>query len=85
MLLNIIVHIIYLSSSILVYSFSCRGLCPDFYPDEICRFNYSKHAHDPPLLYDLTSDPSEIYSLSVTEYSDVMAQINKVWQGHAVS
>lgn len=55
------------------------GLCPTFYPDEMCRGNYSLHSYDPPLLYDLHSDPSEIYSLDVKEYSNVMKQIEMVW------
>ena len=44
----------------------------------MCHSNYSKHAYDPPLLYDLHVDPSEIYPLNVTEYQDVVQQIEKV-------
>ncbi len=55
-----------------------RGLCPDFYPDTICRGNYSLHSHDPPLLYNLHNDPSEIYALDVKEYTDVMKEIEMV-------
>ena len=53
-------------------------LCQNIYPDEVCRDNYTLHYYDPPLLYDLHSDPSEIYNLSVADYGDVMSQINKV-------
>ncbi len=55
-----------------------RGLCPDFYPDTMCRSNYSLHSYDPPLLYNLHNDPSEIYALDVKEYTDVMKEIEMV-------
>ncbi len=55
-----------------------RGLCPTTYPDIVCRGNYTLHHYDPPLLYNLNSDPGEIYNLDVSKYSDVMAQITKV-------
>ncbi len=58
--------------------FLYRGLCPDFYPDTICRGNYSLHSYDPPLLYNLHNDPSEIYALDVKEYTDVMKEIEMV-------
>ncbi|XP_064396908.1 arylsulfatase A-like [Halichondria panicea] len=54
------------------------GLCPDFYPDTMCRSNYSLHSYDPPLLYNLHNDPSEIYALDVKEYTDVMKEIEMV-------
>ena len=57
---------------------SNSGLCPNFYPDEVCRGNYSDHSYSPPLLYDLTSDPSEIFTLDTDKYSDIMTQIEKV-------
>ena len=60
----------------MLYLFS--GLCPNFYPDEVCRGNYTLHSYDPPLLYNLHSDPGEIYTLDVKEYSDVMKQIEMV-------
>lgn len=54
------------------------GLCPDFYPDAVCRSNFTLHSYDPPLLYDLHSDPGEIYPLDVKQYNDVMKQIEMV-------
>ena len=57
---------------------SHSGLCPNFYPDEVCRGNYSDHSYSPPLLYDLASDPSEIFTLDTDKYSDIMTQIEKV-------
>ena len=36
------------------------------------------HTYDPPLLYNLHNDPSEIYALDVKEYSDVMQKIDAV-------
>ena len=54
------------------------GLCPNTYPDEVCRRDFERHDYDPPLLYDLNSDPGEIYNLKVTEHADVMATIDKV-------
>ena len=57
---------------------SHRSHCQNFYPDVVCRGNFKLQHYDPPLLYDLHSDPSELYNLSVTDYQDVMTQINKV-------
>ena len=56
----------------------CRGGAPNTYPDPVCRSDYHLHSYDPPLLYDLNSDPSEVYNLDVNEYSEVIAQIDKV-------
>ena len=53
-------------------------LCPTTYPDVVCRSNYSTHHYDPPLLYDLNSDPGELYNLDVDEYTGVLATIEKV-------
>lgn len=55
-----------------------RRICPNIYPDPVCRDNYTLHHYDPPLLYDLHHDPGEIYNLDVKEYQDVMDQISKV-------
>ncbi|XP_064404043.1 arylsulfatase A-like [Halichondria panicea] len=56
--------------------YSNGGLAPDFYPDEVCRGNYSLHKYNPPLLYNLHNDPGEIYALNVKDYSNVMKQID---------
>ena len=58
-----------------------RAQCDDSYPDVVCRSKYSLHTYDPPLLYDLNSDPSEVYNLDVYEYADVMANIDMVSVG----
>ena len=42
----------------------------------MCRGNYSLHKLDPPLLYNLVTDASEMYPLDVKEYADVMNKIN---------
>ena len=55
-----------------------RGLCPDTYPDVVCRSNYSVHYYDPPLLYEVNADPGEIYNLNTTEYQDVVSFMTKV-------
>ena len=44
----------------------------------VCRSNYSIHYYDPPLLYDLNSDPGELYNLDVDKYTEVLATIEKV-------
>ena len=55
-----------------------RALCGDDYPDKVCRGNYRLHKHDPPLLFDLNSDPSELYPLDVTEHAQLLALLDKV-------
>lgn len=55
-----------------------RGLCPNTFPDEVCHSDFPLHIYDPPLLYDLNSDPGEIYNLNINEYAEVMATIEKV-------
>ncbi len=56
----------------------CRGACPEDYPDVMCRENTSLARHDPPLLYDLFSDPGELNELDPDEYADVLAMIDTV-------
>jgi arylsulfatase A len=53
-------------------------LCPDTYPDVVCRGNFSRHYYDPPLLYDLNADPGELYELDPTLYHDIISQIDKL-------
>ena len=65
------------------YTHKTRALCQNTYPDPVCRDNYTLHQYDPPLLYDLHTDPSEIYNLDVTEYKEVMDKINEVL--HSIS
>ena len=55
-----------------------RRICPNIYPDPVCRDNFTLHHYDPPLLYDLHHDPGEIYNLDVKKYQDVMDEISKV-------
>lgn len=57
---------------------TCSELCPDTYPDVVCRGNYSLHYYDPPLLYDLNADPGEIYNLDPIQYQNVISEIDKV-------
>ena len=54
------------------------GLCLNTYPDVVCRGNYSLRKLDPPLLYNLVVDASEMYPLDVKEYADVMDKIQKI-------
>ena len=55
--------------------YTSGGLCINTYPDIVCRANYSLHMHNPPLLYNLHEDPSEIYNLDVSKYQEVMQSI----------
>ena len=54
--------------------------CQDTYPDIVCRSNYSFRAVDPPELYNVLSDPSEIYPIDPTsdEYQTAMVQLNNL-------
>ena len=56
---------------------TCRGLCNRTYPDVVCRNNYTLHSHNPPLLYDLATDPSEVYNLNPTEHKETLLQIEQ--------
>lgn len=54
------------------------GACPDDYPDSVCRSNTPLEAHDPPFLYNLHTDPGELYELDPDEYADVLSKIDRV-------
>ena len=54
------------------------GACPGDYPDQVCRYNTSLEAHDPPLLYNLHTDPGELNELDSDEYADVLETIDQV-------
>ena len=56
------------------------GLCPDVYPDHDCRPSHAKTVEDPPLLFDLHRDPSEVYTLTPADpdYNQTMSIISKV-------
>lgn len=51
--------------------------CLNTYPDIVCRSNYSVRALDPPLLYNLLNDPSEMYPIDPNsdEYKTAMKDI----------
>ena len=53
-------------------------LCSNAYPDVVCRANYTQRKNDPPVLYDLLNDPSEMYPLSNAKYSNVIDAIVKL-------
>ena len=55
-----------------------RGACPNDYPDRVCRYNTSLEMHDPPLLFDLHTDPQELNQLDTDEYGEVVAIIDQV-------
>lgn len=44
----------------------------------MCRSNTPLEAHDPPLLYNLHTDPGELYELDPDEYADVLGKIDRV-------
>lgn len=52
--------------------------CSNDYPDVVCRENTSLVYHDPPLLFNLNSDPGELYPLDTTEYPRVLERIEMV-------
>ena len=50
----------------------------------VCRCDRASR-HDPPLLYNIGRDPSEIQQLSVVEYAEVVALINQAVDDHVKS
>ena len=44
----------------------------------MCRSSTPLEAHDPPLLYNLHTDPGELYELDPDEYADVLDKIDRV-------
>ena len=44
----------------------------------MCRSNTPLEAHDPPFLYNLHTDPGELYELDPDEYADVLSKIDRV-------
>ena len=52
--------------------------CLNTYPDVVCRSNYSMRRVDPPMLFNIVTDPSEAYPLSNEEYADVLDAIMKL-------
>ena len=67
-------------SLFLSFSVTISGACPGDYPDEVCRYNTSLKMHNPPILYNLHTDPGELYELDPYQYADVLEQINQVRQ-----
>jgi arylsulfatase A len=58
--------------------FTKGGLAGKPYRDEDCWGSTPKTKHDPPLLFDLLSDPSERFPLSGKEYDLVIQQITNM-------
>lgn len=59
----------------------CRSIASSrLYPDDDCVPRNVKTVHEPPLLFDLYLDPSEVYPLTMTdpEYNQTMSIILKV-------
>ena len=52
--------------------------CPDDYPDSVCHCNTPLEAHDPPLRYNLHTNPGELYELNPDEYADFLGKIDRV-------
>ncbi len=49
--------------------------CLNTYPDVVCRSNYTRRQVDPPMLFNIVTDPSEMYPLPNMEYADVLDSI----------
>ena len=52
--------------------------CLDTYPDIVCRSNYTMRKVDPPMLFNVLNDPSEVYPLSNEEYASILSEIMKL-------
>ena len=63
----------------------CRApLTSDVYPDLDCRVSNARTVQDPPLLFDLYRDTSEVYALSPADpvYNQTICVITEVlWTG----
>ena len=59
---------------------NCRSHCSKPYPDQDCWSATKKAAQDPPLLFNLDEDPSEVYTLTPKdpEYNDIMDTMKNV-------
>ena len=71
----------WLYAMIRILHLSRRGICGNAYPDEVCRGNFSRKVLDTPLLYDLHSDPGEIYPLNTkgdSEYAEILQKMKTV-------
>ncbi len=47
-------------------------------PDRDCRPQASEKFHNPPLVYDLHQDPSELYPLDENEYAHIFAELTRM-------
>ena len=56
------------------------NLCNDQYPDMDCRPTHLKSYEDPPLLFDLFEDPSEVYALDsgYPDYESILKTVIQV-------
>lgn len=54
--------------------------CQNTYPDIVCRDDYRRRALDPPELYNLMEDPSELYPIDSNsdEYKTAMDELNRM-------
>ncbi|CAI8023953.1 Arylsulfatase A, partial [Geodia barretti] len=56
--------------------YTAGGSCSTSYHDEACRSNATVTKHFPPLLYNLHTDPQELYPLDPENYRDVIDTIS---------
>lgn len=57
---------------------TCRGYCSEDYYDPVCRYNATVSYQNPPLLFNLHTDPGERIPLDANEYSLVIEKIGLV-------